>query len=126
MINNYRFLIFTNYRIPRECLLNKTGDVNEDGVYVTSFRDPKKKLGASLGNLSAGRVNIPHIAYVYLSKALTIAIRYAGVRKQFGPENGEELPIIEYEVHVSVQFSNIFVCKEKLPIRAQWNLFKIF
>jgi acyl-CoA oxidase len=33
--------------------------------------------------------------------ALTIAVRYAAVRRQFGPPDrpGQELPIIEYETH---------------------------
>lgn len=41
------------------------------------------------------------ICLAYFTKALTIAIRYAGVRKQFGPTEKEELPIIEYQLIVS-------------------------
>ncbi|KAF2888267.1 hypothetical protein ILUMI_17906 [Ignelater luminosus] len=93
------FLMFKNYRIPRTCLLNKTGDVSEDGLYVTPYRDPNKRYGASLGALSVGRVFITSMGANYAAHALTIAIRYAGVRKQFGPENGEEVPILEYQSH---------------------------
>ncbi|KRT83836.1 hypothetical protein AMK59_3265 [Oryctes borbonicus] len=93
------FIMFNNYRIPRENLLNKNADVNEQGQYITAIKDPSKMHGASLGGLSSGRVNITHMGYVYLTKAITIAIRYAGVRKQFGPEDQEELPIIEYQLH---------------------------
>lgn len=53
-----RFLIFNKYRIPRENLLSKTGDVQEDGTYTTPFKDLSKKIGASFGALSGGRVNI--------------------------------------------------------------------
>ena len=39
-----------------------------------------------------------------MNMALTIAIRYAAIRRQFGREengNGEEQPIIEYQLHVN-------------------------
>lgn len=32
------FVLFTNYRIPRENLLNKHGDVLPDGTYKTQFK----------------------------------------------------------------------------------------
>ncbi|CAH0555764.1 unnamed protein product [Brassicogethes aeneus] len=92
------FLMFDNYEVSRECLLNKIADVTEEGEYVTPFRDPKKRHGASLGPLSGGRVNIAGVCEAFGSKALTIALRYAGVRKQFGPGD-EEVPILEYQTH---------------------------
>jgi hypothetical protein len=42
-------MMFDHYEIDREMLLNKTGDVTVDGEYVTPFRDPNKRFGASLG-----------------------------------------------------------------------------
>ncbi|XP_045475486.1 peroxisomal acyl-coenzyme A oxidase 3-like [Harmonia axyridis] len=93
------FVMFKNYRIPRENLLNRTGDVTENGEYVTPYKDPRKRHGASLGNLSSGRVNITNMAGGYGIKAVTIAIRYAAVRKQFGPDEKEEMPILEYQTH---------------------------
>ncbi|XP_060528904.1 peroxisomal acyl-coenzyme A oxidase 3-like [Cylas formicarius] len=93
------FVIFNNYKIPQENLLNKLGDVTKDGKYVTLFKDPNKRHGASLGALSAGRVNITAICEALGVKALTIAIRYSAVRKQFGPEHESEVPILEYQTH---------------------------
>lgn len=98
----FRFVMFDQYRVPHTALLNKTGNVTEDGQYVTPFRDPNKRHGASLGALSAGRVSITNLCGVYAGKGITIAIRYAAVRKQFGPKDGEELPILEYQTHVSI------------------------
>ncbi len=70
------FLMFEHYRIPREALLNKTGDINaEDGSYTTPFKDPRKRFGASLGNLSGGRVGIVNMANMNLHVAVTIATR---------------------------------------------------
>ena len=34
-----------NYKIPREMLLNKTGDVTPDGKYVTPYKDPNRRFG---------------------------------------------------------------------------------
>ncbi|XP_018573193.1 peroxisomal acyl-coenzyme A oxidase 3 isoform X2 [Anoplophora glabripennis] len=93
------FVEFNNYRIPRENLLNKHGDVTEDGRYVTTIKDPNKRYGAALGSLSGGRVNISCICEAMGTKALTVAIRYAAVRKQFGPDGEEEIPLLEYQTH---------------------------
>lgn len=97
---NFRFVMFENYRIPRENLLNKNGDVTEDGQYVTRFKSDRDRHGAALGALSMGRVNITGYCEQYGTKALTIAIRYAALRKQFGPEGKEEVAILEYQSHV--------------------------
>ncbi|KAL1491861.1 hypothetical protein ABEB36_012393 [Hypothenemus hampei] len=93
------FVIFNNYEIPRENLLNKLGDVTQEGEYITPFKDPNKRHGAALGALSMGRVNITSMCEFYGSKAITIAIRYGAVRKQFGPDDKEEIPILEYQSH---------------------------
>lgn len=66
--------------------------------------------GSSLGALSAGRVTITAICAEYMSLALTIAIRYCSVRKQFGPSEDNELPVIEYQtqVHTCVNSNQIY------------------
>lgn len=93
------FLLFNNYEIPRENLLNKLGDVSEDGQYITPYKDPNKRHGAALGSLSGGRVYITGMCEAYTTHALTIAIRYAGIRKQFGPNELTEVPLLEYQTH---------------------------
>ncbi|CAG2058363.1 unnamed protein product, partial [Timema podura] len=77
------FVMFDHYRIPRENLLNKNGDVTPEGKYVSPMKDPKKRFGASLGNLSTGRISIIGTCVEYLISAITIATRYAATRKQF-------------------------------------------
>ncbi|KAK7602506.1 hypothetical protein V9T40_008095 [Parthenolecanium corni] len=92
------FVIFTNYRIPKSSLLNRTGGVTPEGKYVTRIKDQAKRSESSFGALSGGRISIIQICLAYATKALTTAIRYAGVRKQFGPTEKEELSIIEYQL----------------------------
>ena len=75
------------FQVPRESLLNKNGDVNAKGEYQSPFKDPRKRFGASLGNLSSGRVGIINMANMNLHLAVIIAVRYSAVRKQFGPQN---------------------------------------
>lgn len=41
--------MFNQYRIPRDNLLNRTGDVTPDGQYVTPYKDPKKRFGKQKG-----------------------------------------------------------------------------
>uniref|UniRef100_A0A6G1SML4 Acyl-coenzyme A oxidase n=1 Tax=Aceria tosichella TaxID=561515 RepID=A0A6G1SML4_9ACAR len=107
------FLIFDNYRIPRGTLMNRNADITPDGKYVSKVGDKKKRMGASFGILSAGRVGIIGMSLLNMEKALVIAVRYAHVRRQFGPDHGveqapggghnppaaNEWPIIEYQSH---------------------------
>ena len=44
-INLFRVMMFDHFRVPRVSLLNRTGDVNESGIYVSPFKDKKKRLG---------------------------------------------------------------------------------
>ncbi len=80
-------------------MLNKTGDVTKEGQYKTPFKDPRKRFGASLGNLSSGRVGIINMANMNLHLAVIIAVRYSGARRQFGQgADGLELPVLEYQM----------------------------
>ncbi|XP_036127996.1 peroxisomal acyl-coenzyme A oxidase 3 isoform X3 [Molossus molossus] len=92
------FAVFHKVRVPRQDLLNQTGDVTPEGTYVTPFKDNRQRLGASLGSLSSGRVCIVTVAATNLKLAMCIALRFSATRRQFGPAEGEELPVLEYQL----------------------------
>lgn len=37
--------MFKNYCIPKENLLSKTGDINDNGQYISPFKNKSKRLG---------------------------------------------------------------------------------
>ncbi|XP_078038973.1 peroxisomal acyl-coenzyme A oxidase 3 isoform X2 [Augochlora pura] len=90
------FVMFDHYPVPRLYLLNRTANVTEDGKYINKVKNESKRFGASLGALSSGRATITSITANIASVAMVIAIRYCAVRRQFGPSESEEWPVIEY------------------------------
>jgi len=68
-------------------------------------------VGSSLGALSGGRVGITVVCAHYMSIAITIATRYCAVRKQFGPTENNELPVIEYQTQVCITAEFLFRAK---------------
>ncbi|NXL68253.1 ACOX3 oxidase, partial [Chordeiles acutipennis] len=91
------FAMFHNVRIPKENILNIAGDVTAEGKYSSSIKDVKERFSASLGSLSTGRILITAISTTNLKLALSIAIRFSAARRQFGPTDDEEIPVLEYQ-----------------------------
>ncbi|XP_068005751.1 peroxisomal acyl-coenzyme A oxidase 3 [Melanerpes formicivorus] len=91
------FAMFHNVRIPKENILNVAGDVTAEGKYSSAVQDAKERFSASLGSLSTGRIMITTISLTNLKLALSIAIRFSAARRQFGPTEDEEIPVLEYQ-----------------------------
>ncbi|WP_241990978.1 acyl-CoA dehydrogenase [Cryobacterium gelidum] len=98
-IDNGR-LHFTDVRIPRENLLNRYGDVAEDGTYSSPISSPGRRFFTMLGTLVQGRVSLDGAATAASALALTIAITYGSQRRQFtaGSDTDEEV-ILDYQRH---------------------------
>ncbi|KFP98533.1 Peroxisomal acyl-coenzyme A oxidase 3, partial [Haliaeetus albicilla] len=91
------FATFHNVRIPKENILNIAGDVTAEGKYSSSIKDVKERFSAALGSLSTGRILITALSTTNLKLALSIAIRFSAARRQFGPTDDEEIPVLEYQ-----------------------------
>jgi acyl-CoA oxidase len=90
---------FDHVRVGREALLNRWGDVSAQGVYSSPIENPTKRFFSMVGALAQGRICIGGASVSASELALTIAIRYGLRRRQFGPEPGHEVPILDYRVH---------------------------
>ena len=93
------FLIFNNYRVHYDCLLDFYSHINEEGSFKSSIKNKEKRLGIMLGGLLRGRIGVVVASEATLRNALTIALRYATVRKQFGEKDQPEKPIISYQLY---------------------------
>ena len=91
---------FDDVRVPRQALLDRFAEVSPDGRYTSSIENPNKRFFTMLGTLIQGRVSVSGAALSAAKSALTIATRYALVRRQFGPPAGaEETLLLDYRTH---------------------------
>ena len=92
-------LWFDQVRVPRINLLDRFAQVAADGSYSSPISNSAKRFFTMLGTLVMGRVSVA-LAGVSTSKsALTIAVRYANRRRQFGPPGQPETLILDYLTH---------------------------
>jgi acyl-CoA oxidase len=92
-------LWFDDVRIPRANLLDRFGEVAEDGSYTSSIPSANKRFFTMLGTLVGGRIAVGCGATAAAKTGLTIATRYAFSRTQFPGPDGREKPLIEYLAH---------------------------
>ncbi|HET9124791.1 MAG TPA: acyl-CoA dehydrogenase [Solirubrobacteraceae bacterium] len=92
-------LWFDHVRVPRENLLDRWGTVSVDGVYSSPIDNPTKRFFSMVGALVQGRICVGGASVSASELALTIAVRHGLRRRQFGPEPGQEVPILDYRVH---------------------------
>ncbi len=91
---------YNEVRVPVDNLLNRYGSINAQGEYESPIANPSRRFFTTLGALVAGRVCVGMLGLNASKVALTIALRYAYRRRQFGPKEGQdETPIIDYPTH---------------------------
>ena len=86
------FLRFDAVRVPRRAMLMRHARVERDGAYT-----PPPVAKAAYGTMVFVRADIVMNAALFLKKAVTIAVRYAAVRRQSnaGPD-GRESQVLDY------------------------------
>ncbi|EGF79196.1 hypothetical protein BATDEDRAFT_89509 [Batrachochytrium dendrobatidis JAM81] len=86
---------FTHVRIPRSHMLMKHTKVKSNGQVI---EPPLQQL--TYGALISGRVTMVVDSGNISKKALTIALRYAAIRRQFGARPGvPETRLLDYVIH---------------------------
>ncbi len=91
---------FDHVRVPREALLDRYGEVSADGEYRSTIENPTRRFFTMLGTLVQGRVSVCGAGIGASKVALTMAVRHAVERRQFGPPGGaEEAVLLDYRVH---------------------------
>jgi acyl-CoA oxidase len=93
-------LWFDHVRVPRTALLNQYADVTERGEYTSPIENPDRRFFTMLGTLIQGRVCVGGAAINASKVALTIAVKYGLLRRQFGsPGTGAEELLLDYGMH---------------------------
>jgi acyl-CoA oxidase len=91
---------FDGVRVPRTALLNQYADVAEDGTYSSPIENPDRRFFTMLGTLVQGRVCVGGAAINASKVALSVAVKYGLVRRQFGsPGSGREELLLDYGMH---------------------------
>lgn len=93
-------LLFDQVRVPRDNLLGKYGDIDEQGRYSSPIESVNRRFFTMLGTLVRGRVTVGAGAGAAARSALTIAVRYGLQRTQFHYPDGEhEVVVMDYRAH---------------------------
>lgn len=89
-------IFFDGVRVPRESLLDRFGSIDAEGRYSSPIPSPGRRFFGMLRTLVLGRVSIAAASVSATKVGLTIAIRYGAGRRQFGPDQAPEQPILDY------------------------------
>ncbi|SNY70222.1 acyl-CoA dehydrogenase family protein [Paractinoplanes atraurantiacus] len=93
-------LSFDHVSVPRDMLLDRYGQVAEDGTYSSPIENDTRRFFTMLGTLVRGRVSVGGASSAATKVALTIAVRYGDVRRQFGaPGHDREVVLNDYLAH---------------------------
>jgi acyl-CoA oxidase len=90
---------FDHVKIPYDNMLDKFASVASSGKFESPIASDNRRFFTMLGTLVGGRIGIPRSGLSASKSGLTIAIRYGDGRKQFGPDGGSEVPILNYRTH---------------------------
>ncbi|KAJ5890962.1 uncharacterized protein N7473_007190 [Penicillium subrubescens] len=90
------YMLFDNFRIPHSAMLCRYSSVDPSSGTYTKPEQP----ALVYGSLTYVRANIVHHARLVLARAVTVAVRYTAIRRQFqdrdSDKNGPEMSVLDY------------------------------
>src|SRR5690606_4219918 len=92
-------LWFDRVEVPWGALLDRYGHVCLGGLYPSPLHSPPARFFTTLSTLLQGRLSLGLAGVSASRSALTIAVRYGDRRRQFGPRDGDETPLLDYLTH---------------------------
>lgn len=93
-------ITFTGVRVARHALLDRFATVQPDGTYQSPIASDNKRFFTTVGTLVQGRASVAGASLSAAKVALTVAVRYGLVRRQFSPAAGAiETPLLDYGLH---------------------------
>lgn len=90
---------FEHVELTRDALLGRYAELTEAGEYRSPIESPGKRFFTMLGTLVGGRIAVAAAGVSAAKLGLTIALRYATARRQFGATSEPETLLLDYPSH---------------------------
>lgn len=99
-IDNGR-LIFTHVKIPRENMLNRFNDVDEQGNFQSDLKKPSARFFKVADRLLSGRLCISAMCISAAKSTLWTTVRYSQQRLAVGESGLSDTPIMSYQLQMN-------------------------
>ena len=91
-------LLFHNVRIPRENMMNKYCDVDENGNFKSDIKGIQQRFFKVTERLLSGRLCIASMSLGGLRRTIYVTIKYSKQRMGVSPNGKSQTPIFDYQL----------------------------